>query len=197
MERCFDLHPELRSGRGRGGAVQGGRGGRGRGGGGRQPVAAPPTVPTPTNPTQNAMAARIEQLEQRLASMASARAGLGAGASTSYGTGGEDVTYMASVAQENASVAVTRGAARTSESRGSSVELDPQRGEAGKQTRLPQSFLLSEALRTPSMAPIPPIVPVAGSEPSTSRVVTRMQHPVQCCGWRLQCWSHGCFWPVS
>ena len=116
------------------------------------------------------MTARIEQLEQRLASMASARPGLGAGASTSYGTG-EDFTYMASVAQVDALVAVTRGAARTSESRGSSVELDPQRGEASKQTWLSQSFLLSEALRTPLMAPIQPGVPVVGSEPSTLSVV--------------------------
>ncbi|OAE25997.1 hypothetical protein AXG93_1712s1770 [Marchantia polymorpha subsp. ruderalis] len=84
------------------------------------------------------MAARIEQLEQRLAAMA----GLGASTSTSYE--GEDFSYLASAAQVEASVAVTRGGARTSEPRGATVELDPQRGEGGRQSRLPQSFLLSE-----------------------------------------------------
>jgi hypothetical protein len=33
------------------------------------------------------------------------------------------------------------------------VELDPQRGEGGRQARLPQSFLLSEVVRTPVMVP--------------------------------------------
>lgn len=33
------------------------------------------------------------------------------------------------------------------------MELDPQRGEASRQTRLPQSFTLSKALRTTSMVP--------------------------------------------
>ncbi|BBN12492.1 hypothetical protein Mp_5g20560 [Marchantia polymorpha subsp. ruderalis] len=69
------------------------------------------------------MAARIEQLEQRLAAMA----GLGASTSTSYE--GEDFSYLASAAQVEASVAVTRGGARTSEPRGTTVELDPQRGD--------------------------------------------------------------------
>jgi hypothetical protein len=39
---------------------------------------------------------------------------------------------MASVAQIEAFVAVTRGVIRASEPRGATVELDPQRGEAGK-----------------------------------------------------------------
>ncbi|BBN09580.1 hypothetical protein Mp_4g20850 [Marchantia polymorpha subsp. ruderalis] len=76
------------------------------------------------------MAARIELLEQRLAAMV----GLGASTSTSYE--GEDFSYLASAAQVEASVAP----------RGATVELDPQTGEGGRQSRLPQSFLLSEVL---------------------------------------------------
>jgi len=66
----------LRSGCGgsRGGAAQrghGGRGGRGGGGGrGTLMVKAPPVI-TPPPMTETAMATRIEQLEQRLATMAS------------------------------------------------------------------------------------------------------------------------------
>ncbi len=51
------------------------------------------------------------------------------------------------------------------------MELDPQRGEAGRQARFPQSFLLSEVVRTPSMVPTPPIKPTVGPVASTSRVV--------------------------
>jgi len=51
------------------------------------------------------------------------------------------------------------------------MELDPHRGEAGKQARLPQSFLLSEVVRTPSMVPTPPIEPTMEPTTSTSRVV--------------------------
>jgi hypothetical protein len=51
-------------------------------------------------------------------------------ASTSYG--GDDLSYMANVAQSEASVVVTRGIIRASEPRGATVELDPQRGEVGK-----------------------------------------------------------------
>jgi hypothetical protein len=51
------------------------------------------------------------------------------------------------------------------------VELDPQRGEAGRQAMLPQSFLLSEVVRTPSMVPTPPIEPIVGPATSTSCVV--------------------------
>ncbi len=51
---------------------------------------------------------------------------------------------------------------------GATVELDPQRGEASRQARLPQSFLLS---KTPSMVPTPPIEPTVGPMASTSCVV--------------------------
>jgi hypothetical protein len=88
---------------------------------------------------------------------------------TSYG--GNDLFYMASVAQIEASVAVTRGVTRTSEPRGATRELDPQRGEAGRQARLPQSFLLSEVVKNPSMVPTPLIEPTVGPAASTSRVV--------------------------
>jgi hypothetical protein len=51
------------------------------------------------------------------------------------------------------------------------MELDPQRGKAGRQAKLPQSFLLSEVVRIPSMVPTPPIEPTVGPTASTSRVV--------------------------
>jgi hypothetical protein len=44
----------------------------------------------------------------------------------------DDLFYMASVAQIEASVVVMRGVIRTSEPRGVTVELDPQKGEAGR-----------------------------------------------------------------
>jgi hypothetical protein len=43
--------------------------------------------------------------------------------STSYGR--DDLSYMASVAQIEASIAVTRGIIRASKPRGATVELDP------------------------------------------------------------------------
>ncbi len=51
------------------------------------------------------------------------------------------------------------------------MELDPQRGEAGRQAKLPWSFLLSEVVRTPSMVPTPPIEPIVGPVTLTSHVV--------------------------
>jgi hypothetical protein len=133
-------------------------------------VRAPPVI-TPPPTTEATMAIRIEQLEQRLATMASFqhRSHLRGKAPTSYG--GDDLFYMASVAQIEASVVVTRGVTRASEPRGATVELDPHRGEAGRQARLPQSFLLSEVVRTPSMVPTPPIEPIMGPMASTSHVV--------------------------
>ncbi len=76
---------------------------------------------------------------------------------------------MASVAQVEA-LAVTRSATRPSEPCGAIVALDPQHGEVGKQVRLPQSFLLSEVHRTPSMVLVRP-TPVVAPEASTSPVV--------------------------
>jgi len=132
-ERCFDLYPELRSGRG--GTAQKGRGGRGsRGGGGGRGTAmvrAPPVI-TPPPMTEAAIVARIEQLEQRLTTMASFqhRSHSRGKAPTSYG--GDDLFYMVSVAQIEASVVVMRSVIRTSEPRGATVELVPQRGEASR-----------------------------------------------------------------
>jgi hypothetical protein len=96
-----------------------------------------PLVATPPPTTEAAMAARIKQLEQRLATMASLqhRSHSKNEASTSYG--GDDLSYMASVAQIEASVTVTRGVIRTSEPREATMELDPQKGEASRQVRLP------------------------------------------------------------
>ncbi|PTQ36558.1 hypothetical protein MARPO_0063s0090, partial [Marchantia polymorpha] len=164
-DRCFDLHPELTSGgRGRGGDASRGRGGRaGRGGRGAGVVGRP--VASATSAIESAMAARIEQLEQRLAAMVS----YGASTSTSYEE--EDFPYLASAAQVEASVAVTRGAARALEPRGATGELDPQRGEGERQARLPQSFLLSEVGSTSSMRPVSPSGLSGRTETSTSRVV--------------------------
>jgi hypothetical protein len=128
-------------------------------------------VITPPPTTEAAMATRIEQLEQRLATMASFQhqSHSRGEAPTSYG--GDDFFNMASVAQIEASVAMTRGVTRASEPCGATVELDPHRGEAGRQGRLPQSFLLSEVVKTPSMVPTPPIEPTMEPTASTSRVM--------------------------
>jgi hypothetical protein len=56
-------------------------------------------------------------------------------ASTSYR--GNDFSYMASVAQIEAFVIVTRGFTRALEPCGATVELDPQRGEHGRQAKFP------------------------------------------------------------
>jgi hypothetical protein len=78
---------------------------------------------------------------------------------------------MASVAQIEASVVVTRSIIRASEPRGATMELDPQRGETSRHAKLPQSFLLFEVVRTPSMVLTPPIKSTVGPTTLTSRVV--------------------------
>ncbi|BBN15717.1 hypothetical protein Mp_7g00220 [Marchantia polymorpha subsp. ruderalis] len=98
------------------------------------------------------MAARIEQLEQRLAAMA----GMGASTSTSYEE--EDFSYLAGAAQVEASVAVTRGGAHTSEPRSAT-------------SILPQSFLLSKVGSSSSMRPAPPSDTRVRTEVLTSSVV--------------------------
>jgi hypothetical protein len=84
-----------------------------------------PLVITPPPITKAAMAARIEQLEQRLATMASFQhqSHSRSKAPTSYG--GDDLFYMANVAQIEASVVMTRGVTQASKPRGAIVELDP------------------------------------------------------------------------
>ncbi|OAE18359.1 hypothetical protein AXG93_2727s1250 [Marchantia polymorpha subsp. ruderalis] len=101
--------------RGRDGDAPRGRVGRG----GKGTGAIERTVATATSATERAMAARIEQLEQRLAPMA----GLGASTSTSYEA--EDFSYLASAAQVEASVVVSKGGARTLEPHVATMELDP------------------------------------------------------------------------
>ncbi len=66
---------------------------------------------------------------------------------------------------------MTRCVTRASKPHGATVELDPQRGEASRQARLPQSFLLSEVVKTPSMVPTPPIESTVGPVALTSHVV--------------------------
>jgi hypothetical protein len=78
---------------------------------------------------------------------------------------------MASVTQIEAFVTMTRGVTQASEPRGATLELDPKRGEVGRQAKLPQSFLLFEVVKTPSMVPTPCIEPIVGPTASTSRVV--------------------------
>jgi acyl-CoA hydrolase len=75
--------------------------------------------------TKAVMVARIEQLEQRLATMASFqhRSHSRGKAPTSYG--GDYLFYMASVAQIEASIVMTRSVTRASEPCGVPVELDP------------------------------------------------------------------------
>ncbi|OAE26687.1 hypothetical protein AXG93_3582s1000 [Marchantia polymorpha subsp. ruderalis] len=120
--RCFDFHPELRfGGRGRGGDAPRGQTGRG-GRVGRGIGAIERTVASDTSATQSAMIARIEQLQEKLVAITD----LGASTSTSYEE--EDFSYLASAAQVEASVVVTRGDARASKPRGAAVELDLQKG---------------------------------------------------------------------
>ena len=135
-----------------------GRGGRGHGRGmphgGRQPGGDRAVPAVATDPKD----AKIAQLEQQLAAMASSqvRPTAGDGASTSYGADGDlaSMGFMCGTAHVDASAALTRGAAKALEPRGAVVELDPQRGDAGRQTKLPQSFTLSEIVQTASMNPI-------------------------------------------
>jgi hypothetical protein len=156
---------------GRGGTVQRSRGGRGSGGDKSTPTVRAPLTSIPPPTKEAIMAARIEQLEQRLATMASLQHRSHSRGKTPTSYGGDDLFYMVSVAQIEASVAMTRGVIRTSKSCGATMELDPQRGEAGRQAKLPQSFLLSKVVRTPSMVPTPPIESIMGPAASTSRVV--------------------------
>ncbi|OAE24815.1 hypothetical protein AXG93_1988s1200 [Marchantia polymorpha subsp. ruderalis] len=107
----------FKSGRGCGGDAS--RGGVGRGGRGASAVER--TVASATSTTESAMAARIEQWEQSLASMA------GHGASTSTPYEGEFFSYLASATQVKASVAVTRDGALASEPHAATLELEPQR----------------------------------------------------------------------
>ncbi len=141
-EHCFDLNRKLKSGRGGGcgGVAQKGRGGRGGKGGGdgkSTPTVGVPPVATPPLTTEATMAAKIEYLKQRLATMANFqhRSHSRGKASTSYG--GNDLSYMASVTHIEVSIVVTRGVIRALEPRGATVQLDPQKGEVGKHARLP------------------------------------------------------------
>jgi len=54
---------------------------------------------------------------------------------------------------------------------GPNLGLGNVSGEAGRHARLPQSFLLSKVVKTPSMVPTPPIEPTVGQVASTSHVV--------------------------
>jgi hypothetical protein len=90
-EHCFDLYSKL---------ILGCGGGRGRGGGGGRGTPAVGALPTTTPPPtlETVMVARIEQLEQRLATMASLQHQSHSRSETSTSHGGDDLFYMASVA---------------------------------------------------------------------------------------------------
>jgi hypothetical protein len=121
----------LKSGRGgrRGRTAQRGRGGRGAkgGGGGRgTPTGGAPPAAIPPPTTEAAMATRIEQLEQRLATMASSQHRSHSGTPTSYG--GDDFFYMVIVAQIEASIVVTRGVTQASKPRGAICGVGSTKG---------------------------------------------------------------------
>jgi hypothetical protein len=80
----------------------------------------------------------------------------GSDASTSYGADGDlaDMGFMCGTTHIEASAAVTRAVGKALEPRGATVELDPQRGEAHRQMKLPQSFTLTDMARTTPMNPI-------------------------------------------
>jgi hypothetical protein len=113
----------LKSGHGGGcgGAAQKGRGGRGGGGGRSTPMVGAPPAPTLSPMAKAVMVARIEQLEQRLVTMASFqhRSHSGGEAPTSYG--GDDLFYMANVAQIEAFVVMMRGITQASKPCGATV----------------------------------------------------------------------------
>jgi hypothetical protein len=71
------------------------------------------------------MVARIEQLEQMLVTMASLQHQSHSRGKFSTSYGGNELFYMASVAQIEAFVAVTRDITQASEPSGATVELDP------------------------------------------------------------------------
>jgi len=75
--------------------------------------------------TKAAMAARIEQLEHKFATMASFQhqSHSKGKASTSYG--GDDLSYMANVTQIKASIVVMKGVTQASKPCGATMELDP------------------------------------------------------------------------
>jgi hypothetical protein len=72
-----------------------------------------------------AIAARIELLEHRLATIASLQHRSHSGGETSTFYGGDDLSHMASVAQIETSIEVTRGVTQGSEPHRAVVELDP------------------------------------------------------------------------
>lgn len=71
------------------------------------------------------MGARIEQLEHRLAALASSRL------RASIFHEGEDFSYLASAVQVEALIVVMRGVACALEPFTATVELDTQRGDGG------------------------------------------------------------------
>jgi hypothetical protein len=124
IERCFELHPELR----RGGAPRVG-GDRGRDGRGLGRERNPPVGRGGGIPPRDATAAtRIEELEKQLAAALALRAPVqgGEASSSQIVPGFSDLDYMCGVAQVHSTTAVTRAATRVIEPRGAAEELDPQ-----------------------------------------------------------------------
>ena len=100
------------------------------------------------------LSAKIEVLEKQLAIALAIRGE----ASTSQSSDLKEDWMMADAAHlepVEADAILTCGKGKAQEPPGAMVDLDPQRGEGGRQARLPQSFLLLEVVRTPVMAPTP------------------------------------------
>jgi hypothetical protein len=89
------------------------------------------------------MAAKIEVLEKQLATALALRGDAPSDQRKDWMMAG-----TAQVEPIKANAVVTRRKGKAQEPRGAEVELDPQRGEGGRQARLPQSFLLSEVTKT-------------------------------------------------
>jgi hypothetical protein len=100
------------------------------------------------------MAAKIEVLEKQLAAALALR-----GDESSDQSKDLMMAETTHVEPIKGNAVVTHGKGKAQEPRGAQVELDPQRGEGGCQSRLPQSFLLLKVSKTPSMVPTPRVPP--------------------------------------
>jgi hypothetical protein len=147
QDRCFELFPELRT------QTRGDRQQKKQFGKGGHQRRGPENVRS-SGASEADMAAKIEVLEKQFAASLALRGDESSDQRKDWMMAG-----TTQVEPIKANAVVTRGKGKAQEPRGAEVELDPQRGEGGRQARLPQSFLLSEVTKTPCMVPTPIVPP--------------------------------------